>query len=113
MTDMMFLLLVFFIVLTTLISPNALKLVLPQSNSQVKDKAYTTVSITPDRHFYLEMAPIPFSQLEKALQDKLKDQEKPVISLHADKSVPIEDMVKVMNIAIRNNYQLILAANPE
>ena len=113
MTDLMFLLLTFFLVLTTMVSPNALKLVLPQSNSQIKDKAVTTVSITGDLSYYIEMEPVPFGQLESTLRERLDGQEKPTVSLHADQSVPINEVVKVMNIARRNDYVLILAASPE
>lgn len=113
MTDLMFLLLTFFLVLTTMVSPNALKLVLPQSNSQVKDKAYTTVSITGDLHYYVENVPVSFNQLENALQERMIGQENPTVSLHCDKSVPIDEVVKVMNIARNNDFKLILATSPE
>jgi biopolymer transport protein ExbD len=113
MTDLMFLLLTFFIVLTTLISPNALKLVLPQSNSQVAEKAYTSVSITAGLNYYVETTPVPFSQLESALRERLAGSENPTVSLHCDKTVPIDEVVKVMNIARNNDYKLILATSPE
>ena len=113
MTDLMFLLLTFFLVLTTMVSPNALKLVLPQSNSQVKDKAYTTVSITGDLHYFVEMEPVSFNQLENALRTRMDGQDNPTVSLHCDKSVPIDEVVKVMNIARNNDYKLILATSPE
>lgn len=113
MTDLMFLLLTFFLVLTTMVSPNALKLVLPQSNSQVKDKALTTVSINSDLQYAVEAIPVSFNQLETALQERLAGQESPTISLHCDKSVPIDEVVKVMNIARNNDFKLILATSPE
>jgi biopolymer transport protein ExbD len=113
MTDLMFLLLTFFIVLTTLISPNALKLVLPQSNSQVTEKAYTSVSITAGLNYYVETTPVLFPQLENALRERLAGSENPTVSLHCDKTVPIDEVVKVMNIARNNDYKLILATSPE
>ncbi len=113
MTDLMFLLLTFFIVLTTLISPNALKLVLPRSNSQAAEKAYTSVSITGSLNYYVEMTPVPFSQLENALRERLAGSENPTVSLHCDKTVPVDEVVKVMNIARNNDYKLILATSPE
>ncbi|MCX6225686.1 MAG: biopolymer transporter ExbD, partial [Bacteroidia bacterium] len=54
MTDIVFLLLLFFMISTTMISPNALKLLLPRSDGQVSDKPITTVSITKDLQFVLE-----------------------------------------------------------
>jgi biopolymer transport protein ExbD len=118
MTDIVFLLLIFFMLTSTLVVPNALKLLLPQSNNQTSANPVTSVSITKDIKFYLEKTEIPFANLEKELQRnlrayRLKYNEDPTISLYADKSVPLEHVVKVMNIARRNNYKLILATSPE
>lgn len=112
MTDLVFLLLLFLMLSTTLINPNALKLTLPKSANQLKEKPFTTVSITSDLAYYVEMTPVPFDQLEAALVNKLSGAEDPSISLHCDKSVPIEEVVKVMNIARNNKYKLILATTP-
>ena len=112
MTDIVFLLLIFFMVTSTLVSPNALKLLLPRSNSQTAAKPITTVSITHDLEYYVEQTPVPFSTLEPYLQKRLAGEEDPTISLHADKSVPIEEVVKVMNIAKDNRFKLILATSP-
>lgn len=109
MTDIVFLLLIFFMVTSTLISPNALKLLLPKSSNQTAAKPITTVSIDKNLNFFLETTPVSFSQLENKLQRKLAREEDPTISLHVDKSVPMEQVVKVMNIAKDNKYKLILA----
>lgn len=113
MTDIVFLLLVFLLMSTTLINPNAVKLILPKSSNQLKEKAVTTVSITPDLKYYVETTPVTFDDLESALQSKLGGMENPTISLHADKVVPWEEVIKVMNIARRNKYVLIAATKPE
>ncbi len=114
MTDIVFLLLIFFMITSTLVAPNALKLLLPKSSHQTKaQKPITTVSITKDLKFAIETQIVPFSQLETRLREKIgpvKDpKEAPTISLHVDKSVPMEEVVKVMNIAKDNKYRLILA----
>jgi len=109
MTDIVFLLLIFFMVTSTLISPNALKLLLPKSSNQTAAKPITTVSIDKNFNFFLETTPVPFSQLENKLQRKLAREDDPTISLHVDKSVPMEQVVKVMNIAKNNKYKLNLA----
>jgi len=56
---------------------------------------------------------VPFNQIEVVLQQKLANEKKPAIILHADKSVPIEEVVKVMDIAKRNKYELVLATSPK
>ena len=117
MTDIVFLLLIFFMVTSTLIAPNALKLLLPQSNNQTAAKPMTTVSITADLKYYVNIDGTPkrvsFSEIEPALQRAVGDNSEAYVSLHADKSVPIEQVVKVMNIAKRNKYKMILATAPE
>ena len=112
MTDIVFLLLIFFMITSTLIAPNALKLLLPQSNNQTKAKPYTTVSINRDLNYYVETRQVPFPELEAVLQKKLQGVEDPAISLHVDKRVPVEEVVKVMNIAKDHKYKLILATSP-
>ncbi len=116
MTDIVFLLLIFFMVTSTLIAPNALKLLLPKSSHQTKaNKPLTTVSITADLQFAIEKEVVPFSQLERQLRLKVgrvtNVEDAPTISLHVDKSVPMEEVVKVMNIAKNNKYRLILATS--
>ncbi|MCF8358701.1 MAG: biopolymer transporter ExbD [Prolixibacteraceae bacterium] len=117
MTDIVFLLLIFFMVTSTLIAPNALKLLLPQSNNQTQAKPLTTISITDDLRYYVnsngKLNQMRFNEIEPFLQRTIPDGEEIYISLHADKSVPIEEVVKIMNIARRNQYKMILATSPE
>jgi biopolymer transport protein ExbD len=113
MTDIIFLLLLFFMLTSTLVSPNAIKLLLPRSNSQTTTRPITTVSITKDIAFYVEKTLVNFNQLEFMLQQKVGKEADPTIAIHAERSVPIEVIVDVMNIAKRNNYKVILATSPE
>ena len=113
MTDLVFLLLIFFMITSTLVSPNALKLLLPQSNNQTSAKVGTTVSITKDLRYYIEGTPVEFNDVERQLQLKLMDVPDPTFSIHVDQSVPTGELVKVMNIAQRNKYKTILATAPE
>ena len=113
MTDVVFLLLIFFMVTSTLVNPNALKLVLPKSTNQTANRPNVTVSIDENNVFYLNAKVTPFSQLERQIVDILKDTDDPCISIEAEKSVAIEQVVRVMNIAKNNNYRSILATQPE
>lgn len=117
MTDIVFLLLIFFMVTSTLIAPNALKLLLPQSNNQTAAKPVTAISITSDLKYYINedgvQKRISFNEIEEALRRMAGKSDDPFVSLHADKSVPIEQVVKVMNVAKRNNFKMILATAPE
>jgi biopolymer transport protein ExbD len=113
MTDMVFLLLMFVLMGLTLVNPNALRLVLPQSTNLIREKPYTTVSITPEGRYYVETTEVQFTQLEPTLREKLAGKENPMISLHADENVALKRIVPVMNIAKSNKYTLVLATSPE
>ena len=112
MTDLMFLLLIFLMVATTLINTNALKIMLPKSSNNVSDKPTTTISVTNDLVYYIDKNEVPFNQLEKKLQSKFKDVEGPVIMLNIDKRVTVEEFTKVMNIAKRNKFSLFMMTQP-
>jgi biopolymer transport protein ExbD len=115
MTDIVFLLLIFFMVTSTLINPNALNLLLPRSSNQTPASPIETVSITSDLEYYVGSQQVQFSQIETVLQQRFsqKNIEQPTISLNTDRRVPIEEVVRVMNIANRNEWKLILATTAE
>ncbi len=118
MTDIVFLLLIFFMVTSTLVAPNALKLLLPQSNNQTAAKPITTISITKDLKYYIndngQLKRVAFQEIEPFLQNRYGVGNDDIfISLHADKSVAWEEVVKIMNIARRNKYKMIAATSAE
>ena len=120
MTDIVFLLLIFFLVTSTLINPNALKLLLPKSTGQVSAKATVGVSIKHwqkenDFSFHINgnEKPVRFDKVEDELITLLQEEEDPTFSIYADETVPIKEVVKVMNIAKRNHYKVIMATSPE
>ena len=120
MTDIVFLLLIFFLVTSTLVNPNALKLLLPKSANQVAAKATVSVSIKHHQkndnfsfHINGRQKPISFEEVEAQLQELLQENEDPTFSIYADKTVPVEHVVNLMNIAKRNKFKVILATSPE
>jgi len=113
MTDIVFLLLIFFMLTSTLINQHAIKLLLPKSSNQTQASPQIIVSITKDINYFLNSRKVTLGQLEPMLQKELKFRVEPTISVNADKSVPIEYVVKVMNIAKRNKYKVILATEPD
>ncbi|HOO99059.1 MAG TPA: biopolymer transporter ExbD [Bacteroidales bacterium] len=114
MTDVVFNLLIFFMLTSTLVHPTALKLLLPKGDTQTSAKPLTTVSITADERYYMEQQPMEsLEALEEALRAKLGSEPDTYISLHVDKSAPFGSAVPVMNIAQKNNYKLIIATTPK
>ncbi|MCF0165500.1 MAG: biopolymer transporter ExbD [Bacteroidales bacterium] len=119
MTDIVFLLLIFFLVTSTLVNPNALKLLLPKSTGQVAAKATVSVSVkhyednSVTFHINGSQTPVDFSEVEPQLQELLTDEEDPTFSIYADETVPFKEVVALMNIAKRNRYKVIAATSPE
>jgi biopolymer transport protein ExbD len=119
MTDIVFLLLIFFLVTSTLINPNALKLLLPKSTGQVNAKATVSVSIkdwgddTYTYHVNGSQDPLPYELVEEELIGLLSQEEDPTFSIYSDQTVPVGEVVQMMNIAKRNHYKVILATQPE
>ena len=119
MTDIVFLLLIFFLITSTLVNPNALKLLLPKSTGQVAAKSTTSVSIkdwqdgTYSFHIDGNQEAIPFEEVEDAIIERLQNEEDPTFCIFADETVPVKEVVAVMNIAKRNHYKVIMATSPE
>ena len=113
MTDVVFNLLIFFMLTSTLVHPSALKVLLPKGSNQTSAKPQTTVSITADQRYFIEQQPVTLEEMESVLKQKLGNEPDTYISLHADKTVPFESVVKVLNIAQANNYKLIIATSPK
>ena len=120
MTDLVFLLLIFFLITSTLVNPNALKLLLPKSTGQVSAKATVSVSIKDwheddidTYHLNGDEKALPFEEIEDGLIELLQTEEDPTFSIYADETVPVKEIVAVMNIAKRNHYKVILATQPE
>ena len=112
MTDIVFLLLIFFMLTSTLVSPNALKLLLPSSKAKTLEKQTISISITPEIDFYINENKVKETSIEQELKLLIGNEVEPAIILHTDKTVDIEHVVKVMDIAYRNKYKIVLATKP-
>ena len=113
MTDIVFLLLIFFMLTSTLVTVNALDIILPKAQGKTENKKSTSVSITKKLDFYVDKEKVKESELENYLLKKFKDAENPTLVLRAEEGVPIEKAVKVLDIANRNKIKVILAVRPK
>ena len=113
MTDIVFLLLIFFMLTSPAITPEALDLVLPKAKGKTTTKQNVAVSITKDLQVYINKERVSNSALEQRLKAELAGVEDPTIILRAEEGVPIERAVDVMDIANRNKYKIVLAVKPE
>jgi biopolymer transport protein ExbD len=112
MTDIVFLLLVFFMLASTLVTANAIDIILPKASGKTENKRTVSVSIKKDLTYYIDQKRVGVALLERQLIDVLSGQDQPTIVLRAEQSVPVENVVKVMDIANRNRFKVILAVRP-
>ena len=112
MTDIVFLLLVFFLLTSPAITPDALDLILPKAKGKTSNKQNLSVSITKDLDYYVNKERVGERGIEAYINSQLSGVEEPVIILRAEEGVPIESAVKIMDIANRNKYKIVLAVRP-
>jgi biopolymer transport protein ExbD len=120
MSDIVFLLLIFFMLTSTLVAPNAIKLLLPQSNSRaIEQPPKIIISINQNLDYFLQGVQVDESVLETGLLDKLAGHESTSIRLEADKTIPVQYVVNVIDIVntINKNYnakhKVIMATSPK
>jgi len=113
MTDIVFLLLIFFMITSTLVTTSALDILLPKASGKTENKKSISVTITKNLAFYIDNKVVNETDLEQDLLTLLGGKENPTIILRAEEGVPIEKAVKIMDIANRNRYKIILAVRPK
>ena len=120
MSDLVFLLLIFFMLTSTLVAPNAIKLLLPSSNSRtIEQPPKVIVSINENLEYFLQGIQINEASLEASLLEKLTGQESMSIRLEADKNIPVQYVVNVIDIVNNVNqrfgtkHKVIMATSPK
>jgi len=113
MTDIVFLLLIFFMIASTLIVPAAQNVQLPESNNQTQASPVLVVSIARDNTIYVDDQVYALSELEGVMQKKLENYgEPPTVRLNADRDLNMEEVFVFLEIAKRNRYRVILGTRP-
>ncbi len=113
MTDIVFLLLIFFMLTSTMVTTNALDLVLPKAKGKTDSNKNISVSINKELEFFIDKEKIPEADLESRLLSILGGDQEKAIVLRAEEGVPIEKAVNVLDIANRNQIKVVLAVRPK
>lgn len=117
MADLVFLLLIFFMLTSTLIAPNAIKLLLPSSNSKTMSKQTITVYVDENNQYYVEENPIDESNLQATIHSALANQIEGTVVIRSDKTVAVQyivniiDAVNEINKATDNKHKVLLATS--
>jgi biopolymer transport protein ExbD len=118
MSDLVFLLLIFFMLTSTLVAPNAIKLLLPSSTSKTMAKQTVTVYIDANYNYFVEENPVSVDFLTETLGAKLQGQTEGTIVLRSDATVPVQyvvnliDAVNKVNEMTNSKHKVILATKP-
>lgn len=117
MTDIIFLLLIFFMITSTMVSPNAIKVLLPQGKKQTTVKATARVVIDKDLNLYAaagndQEEPVTLEELPEVLNAQVNDSTELFVSLYADETVPYRNIVEILSIANENHFKMVLATRP-
>jgi biopolymer transport protein ExbD len=117
MTDVIFLLLIFFMISSTIVIPNAIRVTLPQSQKQTAAKPLTRVTIDRNLNYYVASGRqrekrVRFDDIAPFLQETYAREPDMFVALYADESVPYKEIVRILNIANENKYRMILATRP-
>ena len=113
MTDIVFLLLIFFMLTSTMVTTNALDLNLPKAKGKTENNQNVAVSITKDMEYFIDKDPISEENLEAKLIELLSGDVGKAIVLRAEAGVPLVKAVSGMEIAYRNKFKIVLAVNPK
>ena len=114
MTDIIFLLLIFFMITSTMVTPNAIKVLLPQGSKQTSAKPLTRIIIDSNLNYYSAFGnedemPISPDEIAAFLIGCAEKEPEMYVALYADESVPYREVVRVLNIANENNFKMVLA----
>lgn len=117
MTDIIFLLLIFFMITSTVVHPNAIKILLPQSKQQTSAKPLTRIVIDKDLNYYAAFGnekerPIALNEIEAFLKEIVAKEPEMYVALYADESIPYRELIHVLNICNENHFKLVLATRP-
>ena len=112
LNDILFILLMFFLIVSTMANPNVIRLSQPKSKSDTKAKQTVVVSIDANKQFYVGTTRVTIDELKAKLQPFLaKESEQPSVVINADKTVPVDDVVAVMRVARELGARTVLAVD--
>src|SRR6478752_2261247 len=110
LSDIMFFLLLFFLIISTLANPNVIKMTLPKAKSNEKtNKQYISLSVTEDKKFYIDKQPVAFEELETVLMSKMDVQKDQTVIVRIPFNLQVQDLVDVLQIGVKNNLKFVIA----
>ena len=109
MTDIVFLLLIFFMLTSTLVTVNAIDVLLPKASGKTENKTSVSVTVTNKSKFYIDKAEISEKNLELEILNRVGSKKQKSVVIRGDQDVPYKNVMKIIDIANRNKLKMILA----
>jgi biopolymer transport protein ExbD len=114
LSDIMFFLLLFFLIISTLANPNVIKMTLPKAQANEKtNKQFISLSVTEDKKFYIDKEPVSFEALESTLMAKMNGEKDQTVVVRIPFNLQVQDLVDVLQIGVRNNLKFVIATSPK
>jgi len=110
--DIMFFLLLFFLIISTLANPNVIKLMLPKANTnETTNKQYISLSVTEDKRYFINKEEVPFSQLESTLITRMTNGEDKTVILRIPYNLEVQDLVNLLQIGSKHKLNFVIATS--
>ncbi len=112
LSDIMFFLLLFFLIISTLANPNVIKMTLPKSQANEKtNKQHISISVTENKDFYIDKQQVSFEEIETALLNKMGDSKDQTVIIRIPYNLQVQDLVDLLQIGVKNNLKFVIATN--
>ncbi|MFM9943672.1 MAG: ExbD/TolR family protein [Bacteroidia bacterium] len=114
LNDIMFFLLLFFLIISTLANPSVIKVFLPKTkvDQRVTDPPIILV-MTADKHYYINNVEVAFDDIEGMLKQRVPEMKEPTIILRPDATLSVQDLVDIMTIGVKNNIKMVIATQKQ
>ncbi|KAF2513409.1 biopolymer transporter ExbD [Flavobacterium sp. 17A] len=114
LSDIMFFLLLFFLIISTLANPNVIKMTLPKAKANEKtNKQLISLSVTEDKKFYIDKEQVDFENLETSLMSKIGTDKEQTVVVRIPFNLQVQDLVDVLQIGVKNNLKFVIATSPK
>ena len=114
LNDIMFFLLLFFLIISTVTNPNVIKVLLPKSHSdKTLNKQSITLTVTEDKRYYINKREVPFQRLEEELLKSCEGIDEPTVVIRLPHSLTVQDLVDVMQIGAKRKIKMVLATRTD
>ena len=114
LSDIMFFLLLFFLIISTLANPNVIKMTLPKAKSNEKtNKQLISLSVSEDKKYYIDKQEVGFENLETLLLSKLDKTKDQTVVVRIPFNLQVQDLVDVLQIGVKNNLKFVIATSPK